>query len=206
MINQRHETVVETPPHLPLASAPAPLVFARSALQRASHHSRLQFNAARLVMRRRAGRSLRPAFERMEATTSASEASPPPLPPLHTLHPHPKPVKWYNASTDVAPRNAHVWRGRPDLYPSSMVCVITLSPFRDPVLAVDGHSYERLAIERWLRSSQVSPYTGLPMNKVLFPNHTLRLAVDEYSDALRDRTAPPPRRPSPPPPLPSRLL
>tara|TARA_Y100000748_G_scaffold269857_1_gene242206 strand:- start:59 stop:322 length:264 start_codon:yes stop_codon:yes gene_type:complete len=72
-----------------------------------------------------------------------------------------------------------------------MVCVITLSPFRDPVLAVDGHSYERHAIERWLLSSQVSPYTGLPMNNVVFPNHTLRLAVDEFSDALRDRIAPP---------------
>ena len=68
-----------------------------------------------------------------------------------------------------------------------MLCVITLSPFRDPVLAVDGHSYERYAIERWLEGSHVSPYTGLPMNNVLFPNHTLRLAVDEYSDALRHR-------------------
>jgi hypothetical protein len=33
-----------------------------------------------------------------------------------------------------------------------MTCPITLSPFVDPVIASDGHTYERCAIEAWFRA------------------------------------------------------
>lgn len=33
----------------------------------------------------------------------------------------------------------------------SLLCPITLEPFRDPVEAADGQLYERAAIESWLR-------------------------------------------------------
>ena len=46
---------------------------------------------------------------------------------------------------------------------------------RDPVATVDGQTYERSAIEHWLRDHNTSPLTGevLAM-KMLIPNHTVR--------------------------------
>ena len=35
-----------------------------------------------------------------------------------------------------------------------MRCPITEAPFQDPVVAADGHTYERYAIEHWFRSGQ----------------------------------------------------
>ena len=45
----------------------------------------------------------------------------------------------------------------------------------DPVLAADGHAYERAHIEEWLARSATSPLTGLRLaTKALTPNHALR--------------------------------
>jgi hypothetical protein len=48
----------------------------------------------------------------------------------------------------------------------------------EPVVAADGFSYERHAIEAWLRNAGTSPMTGeeLP-DRRLVPNHTLRHAI-----------------------------
>ena len=35
---------------------------------------------------------------------------------------------------------------------------------QDPVVCVDGHSYERVNIERWFRESSTSPATGAPVS------------------------------------------
>jgi hypothetical protein len=50
----------------------------------------------------------------------------------------------------------------------------------DPVIAADGFSYERAAIEDWLaRGSGSSPMTGAPLAyQHLTPNLTVRSAVD----------------------------
>ena len=58
---------------------------------------------------------------------------------------------------------------------------------RDPVVAADGHSYERSAITKWLSESptRLSPVTGLPLqNAHLIPNHALRMLVDERRTML----------------------
>ena len=59
--------------------------------------------------------------------------------------------------------------------PPSFVCPITQEVMRDPVATVDGQTYERSAIEHWLRDHNTSPLTGevLAM-KMLIPNHTVR--------------------------------
>ena len=46
----------------------------------------------------------------------------------------------------------------------------------DPVVAADGESYERAAMEAWLADhGAVSPVTGAPLeNTDLVPNHSLR--------------------------------
>ena len=50
----------------------------------------------------------------------------------------------------------------------------------DPVMAADGFSYERGAIEDWLsRGSSSSPMTGAPLaHQHLAPNLAVRTAVD----------------------------
>ena len=51
----------------------------------------------------------------------------------------------------------------------------------DPVSTVDGHSYERGAIERWFQRRGTSPRTGALLgSKALVPNFALRQSIHEY--------------------------
>lgn len=55
---------------------------------------------------------------------------------------------------------------------------------QSPVTAADGHSYEQHAIEKWFKTSNISPLTGLPMQtKKLIPSHALRNAIIEHQAA-----------------------
>jgi hypothetical protein len=55
---------------------------------------------------------------------------------------------------------------------------------REPVVAADGHTYERSAIARWLSTSDKSPLTGsvLP-HKNLVPNYMLLSSLQEAVQA-----------------------
>ena len=46
---------------------------------------------------------------------------------------------------------------------SSLVCPITNELMTDPVFTMDGQTYERAAIEAWLRNHDTSPATGKPL-------------------------------------------
>ena len=49
----------------------------------------------------------------------------------------------------------------------------------DPVICCDGHTYEREAIEMWLRNNSRSPKTNQPLaTKEVFPNHALRSSIE----------------------------
>ena len=51
---------------------------------------------------------------------------------------------------------------------------------RDPVVAADGHTYERAAIARWLGQSDKSPLTGsILSHKDLVPNYMLLSSLQE---------------------------
>jgi U-box domain/C2 domain len=69
--------------------------------------------------------------------------------------------------------------------PNMPACPITGEPMRDPVVAADGHTYERSAISRWLLESNKSPLTGaiLP-HKNLVPNYMLLSSLQEAAAAL----------------------
>jgi hypothetical protein len=61
----------------------------------------------------------------------------------------------------------------------------------DPVVASDGHSYDRDSLERWLDTDSanlpVSPLTNLPLeDSRLVPNYALRAAIDEWREAHPD--------------------
>ena len=60
----------------------------------------------------------------------------------------------------------------------------------DPVIAADGFSYERSAIEQWLHSHKTSPMTNqnLPHTN-LIPNHSLRSAIQEAQQQAGARQA-----------------
>ncbi len=62
-------------------------------------------------------------------------------------------------------------------------CPISMAIMNDPVIAADGHSYERTEIERWLQSNDTSPITNLRLaHKNLIPNHALRNAIEQYRE------------------------
>ena len=73
-------------------------------------------------------------------------------------------------------------------------CPISCEPMVDPVVAADGFSYERAAIERWLADGErASPVTREPLATLaLLPNTTLRELIAELcapggaSDGVRD--------------------
>jgi hypothetical protein len=75
------------------------------------------------------------------------------------------------------------WSSKPAL-PNMPSCPITQEPMRDPVVAADGHTYERSAIVRWLQTSDKSPLTGsvLP-HKNLVPNYMLLSSLQEQAAA-----------------------
>ncbi|KAJ8598637.1 hypothetical protein CTAYLR_003073 [Chrysophaeum taylorii] len=93
----------------------------------------------------------------------------------------------------------------------ALTCPLTLEMFEDPVILVgDGHTYERRAIEEWLRTHSASPLTGIDLpeaGRALIPNLTIRKMLASHSNAgLRPPPPPPPTIPAkrPPPPLPPR--
>jgi hypothetical protein len=53
----------------------------------------------------------------------------------------------------------------------------------DPVIAMDGHTYEHAAIKNWLRKSNKSPKTNCVLKtKTLVPNHALRSMIIEWRE------------------------
>ena len=67
--------------------------------------------------------------------------------------------------------------------PGMPCCTITGEPMIDPVVAADGHTYERNAIARWLQTSDKSPLTGsLLPHKNLVPNYVLVSSLQEAAD------------------------
>ena len=63
--------------------------------------------------------------------------------------------------------------------PSALLCPITCVPFVDPVLAEDGVTYERSAIQRWFASGKTtSPMTRSVMSTKLIPNRAVKDEVE----------------------------
>ena len=65
------------------------------------------------------------------------------------------------------------------------MCPLTLELMSDPVLAADGHTYERRAIEEWLSTGHsTSPVTNEPLpHRMLTPNHMVRSLCQQLRGA-----------------------
>lgn len=65
-----------------------------------------------------------------------------------------------------------------------LCCPITQEPFKDPVIAADGHTYERSAIESWLKNNDTSPMTNaLLPDKYLISNTLVKSFVEDFAYA-----------------------
>ncbi|CAF1287322.1 unnamed protein product [Rotaria sp. Silwood1] len=70
----------------------------------------------------------------------------------------------------------------------SLFCPITFELFTDPVLAQDGHTYERQAIEEWIRQHGTSPITRQSLSlEYLYPNILVRQLIDSFEQSTRNK-------------------
>ena len=68
-----------------------------------------------------------------------------------------------------------------DSIPNECFCPITHEIMEDPVIAQDGHTYERAAIQRWFDTGRrTSPKTGAQLLSIeLLPNYTMRSLIQD---------------------------
>jgi chromosome segregation ATPase len=71
-----------------------------------------------------------------------------------------------------------------------LMCPISYATFEDPVIASDGHTYDRSAMNEWFAkcpsSVATSPLTGEPLrNEILLSNQAMRKMNDLYRDMKR---------------------
>eukprot|EP00873_Tetraselmis_striata_P025105 jgi/Tetstr1/445369/TSEL_033167.t1 len=70
---------------------------------------------------------------------------------------------------------------------SMYLCPITQEVMKDPVIAADGFTYERSAIEAWLQKKSTSPMTNSPLEHLnLIPNHSLRSNIMDKQTSARN--------------------
>lgn len=96
--------------------------------------------------------------------------------------------------------------------PQAFICPLTLNVMMDPVMDVDGNSYERLAIVEWLARNGTSPVTRNPLRKNhLVPNRALRELIFDHmgpewsrnaQEELRAQAVPKQEEQKPPSPTP----
>lgn len=72
------------------------------------------------------------------------------------------------------------------LKPIEFCCPILHELMEDPVVAADGHTYERKAIEKWIyEGNPTSPMTNdILDNKILLPNINLRCLIHKFANYI----------------------
>jgi len=79
--------------------------------------------------------------------------------------------------------------------PDQLSCPITGVLMHDPVVAADGHSYEREALEQWFarfcsKSLPRSPVTNAVLkSRAIVPNHSLKSLCNDYGGAAARKRA-----------------
>lgn len=83
-----------------------------------------------------------------------------------------------------------------DEVPESFFCPLTHEVMHDPVVDPEGNTYERAAIEEWLKKESTSPITRTPLQaSSLVSNRALRDAIEEKLKVLGKEI--PARKPQP---------
>ncbi|XP_025943359.1 WD repeat, SAM and U-box domain-containing protein 1 isoform X4 [Apteryx rowi] len=74
--------------------------------------------------------------------------------------------------------------------PDEFLCPITRELMKDPVIAADGYSYEKDAMENWINNKRrSSPMTNLPLPSLLLtPNRTLKMAISRWLETQQEHS------------------
>ncbi|UJR20784.1 hypothetical protein I4U23_023897 [Adineta vaga] len=68
---------------------------------------------------------------------------------------------------------------------NEFICPITLQVFHDPVIATDGHTYERKAITQWIRQHGTSPLTRESLRvEDLYSNIDIQKLTDHHRKSI----------------------
>jgi 3-hydroxyacyl-CoA dehydrogenase len=78
-------------------------------------------------------------------------------------------------------RNPHIIEQQIETDTNEFACPISMMLMSDPVVAMDGHTYDRNSIVTWFETKHTSPMTGLTIDKQLVPNFTLKSLIDSHS-------------------------
>ncbi|KAJ3003488.1 UNVERIFIED_CONTAM: hypothetical protein HDU68_005675, partial [Siphonaria sp. JEL0065] len=111
-----------------------------------------------------------------------STNEPPPRPP-------PRPPSTTTKSTH--PLNLSVLTHDPVTEISTILsCLITWAPMNDPViLSADGHTYERIALQKWFSQHYTSPTTGQHLSsRSITPNHAMRALALPWTKLLAQQS------------------
>ena len=77
---------------------------------------------------------------------------------------------------------------RNDVATLARVCGCLQEIMVNPVLASDGHTYELIAIQRWMEKSDRSPMTNMKLpSRVLTPNLEVRQKIQEWQEKQANR-------------------
>lgn len=68
----------------------------------------------------------------------------------------------------------------PTQIPDEFVCPITFDIMEDPVVAADGTTYERRAIEVWLQNHTTSPKTNELLKPPFYRNLNLKSLIGQW--------------------------
>ena len=66
--------------------------------------------------------------------------------------------------------------------PEELICPITACLMEDPVMTMDGYTYEREAIEAWFRNNNTSPLTREVIPTTLVPNRNLKSQIESWKE------------------------
>jgi hypothetical protein len=88
-------------------------------------------------------------------------------------------------SSAVDPNSIKINRLKGMKIRDEFLCPITYELMREPVVAMDGHTYEKSAIEKWLKSSQTSPRSGEPMEPITIPNMNLKKLIQDIINEVK---------------------
>lgn len=71
--------------------------------------------------------------------------------------------------------------------PQEFLCPISLTVMADPVVAQDGHTYEKENIIKWFKSKRTSPVTRSKIKTDIIPNQALKSQILSYLEKIRCR-------------------
>ncbi len=88
----------------------------------------------------------------------------------------------FGQSASKAPGSSEVLKKDSDNIPHLFQCPISQATMREPVVAEDGHNYERESITQWFQNNNTSPMTNEIIGKLLIPNHDLRSEIEQWQE------------------------